>query len=123
MKSGKRAAKSVTMKPRMVSRLVSTLRISTGSAVRAGRQFGRVVLRDQPADRHARERIEQRQHRVEHRAADILEIDVDAFRAGGLELLGEIRRAVIDAGVEAELVRRRSRTCPARRRCRRRARP
>ena len=50
-----------------------------------GRQFGRVVLRDQPAHRNARERIEQRQHRIEHRAADILEIDVDAFRARGLQ--------------------------------------
>ncbi len=56
-------------------------------------QLGRAVLRDQPAHRNARKRIEQREHRVPHRPADILEIDVDAFRARGLQLLGEDRAA------------------------------
>ena len=50
------------------------------------------------------ERIEQREHRLEHRAAHILEIGVDAFRAGILEFRGEIAIAVIEAIIEAELV-------------------
>ena len=91
------------MKPRMVSRLVSTARIIAGAHFGA-LGLGVVVMRDQAADRHARERVEQREHRLEHRAADILEIDVDAFRAGVLQLRGEIGIAVIDAGIEAELL-------------------
>ena len=79
-----------------------------GRAVGAGRQLGHVVVGDEPADRHAREVVEEREHRVPHRAADVLEIDVDALRAGGLELLREIRRAVVDGGVEAELLDQRS---------------
>src|SRR5262249_41960030 len=35
--------------------------------------------------------------------ADILEIDIDAVRTGGRELLREIGGAMVDAGVEAEL--------------------
>ena len=116
-------AKSVTMKPRIVSRLVSTVRIRIGSGSGLPAGIGRVVLRDQAAHRNPRERIEQRKHRLEHRAADILEIDVDAFRAGGLELSGEIGRAVIDARVEAELLLHIAALVRARRRCRRRARP
>ena len=89
------------MKPRMVRRLVSTLRISDDAHFGAD-GFGVVVMRDQAAHRNARERVEQRKHRLEHRAADILEIDVDAFRAGGLQLGREIGIAVIEAVVEAE---------------------
>ena len=59
------AAKSVTMKPRIVSRLVSIARISCGTLVGPVRQLGRVVMRDQPAYRNAREVVEQRKHRVE----------------------------------------------------------
>jgi hypothetical protein len=40
-----------------------------------------VVHRDQPAHRNAGEWIEQWEHGLEYGAADILEIDVDAFRA------------------------------------------
>src|ERR1700733_6054649 len=58
---------------------------------------------DQAAHRHPRERSEQRKHRFEYRAADILEIDVDPFRAGLLQLRGQIRIAMIEAVVEAEL--------------------
>src|SRR5258708_38991854 len=61
-------------------------------------------MRDQAAHGNARERIEQRERRLEHRAADILEIDVNAFRAGILEFRGEIGIAVIEAIIEAELV-------------------
>jgi hypothetical protein len=61
-------------------------------------------LGDQPTDRHARKDIEQRQHRLEDRTADILPIDVDAAWASRLQPLRKIRPAVIDAIVEAELV-------------------
>ena len=54
-----------------------------------GRRLGLVVLRDHAAHDHAGERVEQAEHGVLHGAADILEIDVDAVRAG----LGERRRA------------------------------
>src|SRR5258705_9742900 len=49
-------------------------------------RLGVVVMRDQAAHGNARKRVEQRKHRLEHRAADVLEIDVDAFRAGKLQL-------------------------------------
>jgi hypothetical protein len=61
-------------------------------------------MRDQAADRDARKRVEQREHRLEHRAADVLEIDVDALRAGVLQLRGQIGIAVVEAIVKAELV-------------------
>jgi len=63
-----------------------------------------VVLRDQAADRHARESVEQREHRLEHRAADILEIDVDASRTGRLQFRRQIGIAVIEAIVETEFI-------------------
>ena len=77
---------------------------STENMSGPGIGLGRVVLRDEAADRNARKIVEQRQHRLLHGAADILEIDVDAVRTGGFELLRKIGRAMIDAGIEAELV-------------------
>ena len=72
--------------------------------VRARRVAGhRVVVGDQAAHRHAGEGIEPRQHRIPDLAADILEIDVDALRAGVLQLRREIGVAMIQALVEAEL--------------------
>ena len=41
----------------------------------------RVVLRDEPAQRNARERVEAREHHVEDLAAHVLEVDVDAASA------------------------------------------
>src|SRR4051794_31341717 len=67
-----------------------------GGAVRSRRQLGHVVVGDEPAHWHAREIVEEREDRAPHRAADVLEIDVDALRGGGFELLREIRRAVVD---------------------------
>ena len=58
-----------------------------------GHRGRRIVLRDEPADRNAREIVEQRPHRLLHGAADILEIDVDAVGTGGLELRGQNRGA------------------------------
>ena len=75
-----------------------------GRPIGASRQLGHVVLRDQAAHRDAREIVEQREHRVPHRAAHVLEIDVDAARAGCSQLLGEILRAVVDRRVEAQRV-------------------
>ena len=67
-------------------------------------RLGRVVLRDQAAQHHARKRIHQREHGVEDRAADVLEIHVHAVRAGVAQLLREVAGLVIDAGVEAQLL-------------------
>src|SRR5271170_900263 len=50
--------------------------------VRPAGRTGCAVLRDQSTDRDARVGIEQRQSRLPNRTADILKIDVDAFRAG-----------------------------------------
>ena len=44
-----------------------------------------VVLRDHPAHDHAGEIVEPREHRLLHRAADILPIDVDSVGAGLIE--------------------------------------
>ena len=97
---------SVMMKPRTVRLRDRMSRIRAGQTVGALPWFGPVVvLRDQPADGDARERVEQREHRVPHGTADVLEIDVDAVRARGGEAFGEIRRPVIDRGVEPQLVR------------------
>ena len=49
-------------------------------------------------------RVEQRQHGLEHGAADVLEIDVDALRASGGEPLAQPRLVVIQAGIEAEFL-------------------
>jgi hypothetical protein len=61
-------------------------------------------LCDQAAHRNTGEVVKQRKHRFENRAADILEIDVDAFWAGFLEFGAKVRIAVIDAVVEAEFL-------------------
>ena len=81
------------MKPRKVSRLVRIARVRARGAELARRHLGGVVGRDQAADRHAGEIVQQRQHRLEHRAADVLEIDVDALRARRLEPRRQGRRA------------------------------
>ncbi len=73
-------------------------------AIAADRQLRGVIVRNQPADGHARERVEQRQNGVEDGTADVLEVDVDSLRAGGFQRLGEIRPSVVDARVEPELV-------------------
>src|SRR3546814_6771130 len=60
------------------------------------------VVGDEAADRHARAILQQRQHRGGDIAADVLDIDVDAVRAGRRELRGVVRGLVVDAGIEAE---------------------
>src|SRR5215472_1437884 len=71
---------------------------------RAGRQRGRVIHGNQPANGNAGERIEEGKHSLEYRATDILEIDVDTFRAGCCKTAVEIRCPMIDAGIEAEFL-------------------
>jgi hypothetical protein len=61
-------------------------------------------LRNQPAHRHSGEAIEQRQHGLPGRAADILKVDVDAIGTGLGQLLGKIGYTVINCRVEANLV-------------------
>src|SRR6202030_2838626 len=63
-----------------------------------------IVLGDQTADRYAPIFIEQWQHRLPDRAANILEINVDAVWAGGRQLGGKIGGTVIDRRVEAQFV-------------------
>jgi len=65
----------------------------------------RALIRgDEAADRHASEVVEPAQSLLEGLAADVLEQAVDAARQRGLELLGEVRRPMVDAGGVAELV-------------------
>src|SRR6185312_2957794 len=60
---------------------------------------------DGAAESDAAEEIDVAQHGVGDLAADIVEIDVDALRAGGQQRLVEILfRLVVEAGIEAELV-------------------
>ena len=60
------------------------------------------MLCDQSAHRYARERVEERKYRLEHRPTDILEIDIDAFRAGFFQFRRQVRIAVVDTVIEAE---------------------
>ncbi len=70
---------------------------------RSRHRFGGVVSGDRAADRHPGAAVQVAQAVVEDLAADVVEIDVDAFAAGRLELLREIGRLVVDRHVEAEL--------------------
>src|ERR1700730_14486985 len=70
----------------------------------SGRQFRGAVVGDQPADGNARKVIQQRQHRIEYRAADILEIDIDALRTSRFQIFAQPGLAMIEARVESELV-------------------
>ncbi len=90
------------MKPLHADALLQQRVGEARQAIGARRQFAVVVLRNQAAHRHARADVEQRQHGVEDRAADVLEIDVDAVRAGVGQLSREVRRAPVEAHVEAE---------------------
>src|SRR6266478_3895565 len=70
----------------------------------SGRQFRGVVVGDEPADGNARKVVQQRQHRIEYWAADILEIDIDAIRTGRFQIFAQLGLAMIEARVESELV-------------------
>ena len=61
-----------------------------------------VILGDQPAHRHARKGVEQRQHGLPHGATDVFKINIDPVWAGSRELLGKVRCTMIDSGIEAK---------------------
>src|ERR1041385_6017556 len=64
---------------------------------------GRIaIVRDQATNRHPCIGIEQRQHRIEHGAADVFEIDVNAGRAGLVQILRKRRAQMRDTGIEPE---------------------
>src|SRR6266480_310764 len=67
--------------------------------------LGRVVLGDHAAEDDARKKVREAQHRIEDLAADVVEVDIGALRARGLQIANQVARLVIDAGVEAELAR------------------
>ena len=81
-----------------------------------------VVAADHSAQRDPAERVHARQHRVEHGAADVLEVAVDAVRRRLLQRLVErlrIARAPCSRCRRRSRARRsRSGTCRRRRRCR-----
>ena len=74
------------------------------AAVRAFGQRGGVVLRDQAAHRHTGRSVEQWQHGVEHLAADVFKIHVDALGAGRCQQGRQIGAVVVNAGVKAQFL-------------------
>src|SRR3546814_3494300 len=76
-----------------------------GEEMRLLRRGQPIILRDESANRNARELVEEREHGLPYRAADQFEIDVDTIGAGGSKLVGEARRPMIDRSIEATLVR------------------
>ena len=94
-----------------------------GHAARAGGRRHAVILRDRAAAGDAAAVVHLRQAGFENVAADIVEIDVDALRRRGPQRLEGRAVLVVDRGVEAEFGGQPVRTCPCRRRCRRRGSP
>src|SRR5262249_4757241 len=72
--------------------------------VRSARHLRRVVFGDQPAQRNACAAIQALHDRGQHRAADVLEVDVDAIGTRGLQRGLQIVGLVVEARVEPELV-------------------
>ena len=90
-----------------------------GYAARPGRRRHAVILRDRPAAGDAAAIVHLRQAGFQNIAADIVEIDIDAFRRRGLQGLEHRAVLVVDRGIEAEFAGQPLRICPCRRRCRR----
>ena len=57
-----------------------------GEQVLAVARASGIVVGDEARDRDARELVEERQHRLPDRPADVLEVDIDAVRACPREL-------------------------------------
>ena len=68
----------------------------------AGSRRGVVILGDHAAHDHAAEIVEPRINRMLQIAADILEIDVDAFWTGRFECGAKIVASMIGASIEAQ---------------------
>ena len=77
--------------------------VEHGAEVAQAAAVAGVVLRDLPADGHARIGVEVQQYGVEDVAADVVEVDVDALGSGLGERRPDGARLVVDAGVEAEI--------------------
>src|SRR3546814_14192860 len=73
-----------------------------GEEMRLLRRGQPIILRDESANRNARELVEEREHGLPYRAADQFEIDVDTLGAGGSKLVGEARRAKIDRSIQTK---------------------
>src|SRR4029079_623017 len=71
---------------------------------RTGRAFGRGVARDHPAGDDPPEVLHLLERGVEDVAADVVEVHVDAVRAGLAERGADVALLVVDAVVEAELL-------------------
>ncbi len=66
--------------------------------------LGRVVGRNESAERDAAEEIHLGQHGVEDHPAHVLEVDIDASRTGCLEIVGEVAGLVVDGRIESEFL-------------------
>ena len=66
--------------------------------------LGQVVLRNEPAQGDAGERVQAPQHGVEDLAPDVLEIDVDALRRRPGQIVRQPARLVVHASVKAEFL-------------------
>ena len=92
--------KSETRKPFHAQSLDDELAGHAGGPRRRRRA---VVLRDRPAADDPPVRAHQRQHRLEHAAADVVEVDVDALRARLGEVLAQLLAAVVHGRLEPEV--------------------
>src|SRR5262249_48744991 len=63
-----------------------------------------VVLRDQAADGDAPVEIHLREADIQDVAADVVEVHVDAAGAGSFQGVGQVFPAVVDGGIEFELL-------------------
>src|SRR5271154_1924602 len=70
----------------------------------SGWQFRGIVVGDESADGNSPKVIQQRQHRIEYRAANTLKIDIDALRTSRFQIFAESGLTMIEARVESELV-------------------
>src|SRR5256712_124115 len=75
-----------------------------GEPIRTVARWDAVVLRNEPGDRNACKIVEQRQHGFPDGSADVLEVNVDAVWTCRGQSRRKIGGAMIDRGVEAELV-------------------
>ncbi len=61
-------------------------------------------MRDQPAHRDTRKVVQQRQHRIENRSANVLEVNIDAVRTGRFQSFAQLGLPVIETGVKSEFL-------------------
>ena len=66
-------------------------------AIRPTGQLCSVILRDQPANWHPCVGVQQRDNSIQHLAANILKIDVDAIRGDFAQQVPKVTRLMINA--------------------------